>query len=114
MSTESRYFNSLFDISNRRFSVQLLRFDNGSFVSITEGKENIGSMSASITSDPVPTSTIIIPPKKESLFLKLMSEQISSIIKGINIVSAFLPEEIDTNTAKILMAKVMEMIKNDR
>ena len=29
-------------------------------------------------------------------------------------VSAFLPEEIDTNTAKILMAKVMEMIKNDR
>ncbi len=114
MSTESRYFNSLFDISNRRFSVQLLRFDNGSFVSITEGKENIGSMSASITSDPVPTSTIIIPPNKESLFLKLMSEQISSIIKGINIVSAFLPEEIDTNTAKILMAKVMEMIKNDR
>jgi hypothetical protein len=92
----------------------LLRFDNGSFVSITEGKENIGSMSASITSGPVPTSTIIIPSKKESLFLKLMSEQISSIIQGINIVSAFLPQEIDSNTAKILMTKVMEMIRNDR
>ena len=114
MSTESRYFNSLFDISNRRFSVQLLRFDNGSFVSITEGKENIGSMAASITSGPVPTNTIIIPSKKESLFLKLMSEQISSIIQGINIVSAFLPQEIDSNTAKILMTKVMEMIRNDR
>jgi hypothetical protein len=43
-----------------------------------------------------------------------MSEQISSIIQGINIVSAFLPQEIDSNTAKILMTKVMEMIRNDR
>jgi len=68
-------------------------------------------MSASITSGPVPTSTIIIPSKKESLFLKLMSEQISSIIQGINIVSAFIPQELDTKTTKILMTKIKEIIE---
>ena len=114
MVIESRYSKVLVDVDNRNFTIQVLRFDNGCFVSITEDQEKIGGMLASIGTDSIPISNMVIPPKSESLFLKLMSEQISSIIKGINIVSAFLPEEIDTNTAKILMTKVMEMIKNDR
>ena len=50
--------------------VQVLRFDNGSFVSITEGQEKIGGMLASIATEPVPSTTTIIPPKSESIFLK--------------------------------------------
>ena len=49
--------------------VQVLRFDNGSFVSITEGQEKIGGMLASIATEPVPSTTTIIPPKSESIFL---------------------------------------------
>jgi len=91
--------------------VQVLRFDKGSFVSITEGQEKIGGMLASIGTEPVSSTTTIIPPKSESIFLKMMSDYISSITKGINIVSAFIPQELDTKTTKILMTKIKEIIE---
>jgi len=91
--------------------VLVLRFDNGSFVSITEGQEKIGGMLASIATEPVPSTTTIIPPKSESIFLKMMSDYLSSITKGINIVSAFIPQELDTKTTKILMTKIKEIIE---
>jgi hypothetical protein len=91
--------------------VQVLRFDNGNFVSITEGQEKIGGMLASIGTEPVSSTTTIIPPKSESIFLKMMSDYISSITKGINIVSAFIPQELDTKTTKVLMTKIKEIIE---
>ena len=91
--------------------VQVLRFDNGNFVSITEGQEKIGGMLASIGTEPVSSTTTIIPPKSESIFLKMMSDYLSSITKGINIVSAFIPQELDTKTTKILMTKIREIIE---
>jgi len=109
--TESCYRRLSCDIDNRKFMVQVLRFDNGSFVSITEGQEKIGGMLASIATEPVPSTTTIIPPKSESIFLKMMSDYLSSITKGINIVSAFIPQELDTKTTKILMTKIKEIIE---
>jgi len=88
--------------------IQVLRFDNGSFVSITEGQEKIGGMLASIATEPVPSTVTIIPPKSESIFLKIY---LSSITKGINIVSAFIPQELDTKTTKVLMTKIKEIIE---
>nr|AIF13013.1 hypothetical protein [uncultured marine thaumarchaeote KM3_59_C01] len=111
MVTESCYRQISCDIDNRKFMVQVLRFDNGSFVSITEGQEKIGGMLASIATEPVPSTTTIIPPKSESIFLKMMSDYLSSITKGINIVSAFIPQELDTKTTKILMTKIKEIIE---
>jgi len=109
--TESCYRRLSCDIGNRKFMVQVLRFDNGSFVSITEGQEKIGGMLASIATEQVPSTTTIIPPKSESIFLKMMSDYISSITKGINIVSAFIPQELDTKTTKVLMTKIKEIIE---
>jgi len=109
--TESCYRRLSCDIDNRKFMIQVLRFDNGSFVSITEGQEKIGGMLASIATEPVPSTTTIIPPKSESIFLKMMSDYLSSITKGINIVSAFIPQELDTKTTKILMTKIKEIIE---
>jgi len=109
--TESCYRRLSCDIDNRKFMVQVLRFDNGSFVSITEGQEKIGGMLASISTEPVSSTTTIIPPKSESIFLKMMSDYISSITKGINIVSAFIPQELDTKTTKVLMTKIKEIIE---
>jgi len=109
--TESCYRRLSCDIDNRKFVVQVLRFDNGSFVSITEGQEKIGGMLASIATEPVPSTVTIIPPKTESIFLKMMSDYLSSITKGINIVSAFIPQELDTKTTKILMTKIKEIIE---
>ena len=113
MPSESRFSKTVIDIDNRSFTIQVLLFDNGSYVSITEGQEKIGGLTASIGTGTVPITTSIIPAKSESLFLKLMSEQLSSIITGINIVSAFIPKELENKTAKILIAKTREIVEND-
>ena len=111
MPSESRFSKTVIDIDNRSFTIQVLLFDNGSFVSITEGQEKIGGLTASVGTGTVPITTSIIPAKSESLFLKLMSEQLSSIITGINIVSAFIPKELENKTAKILIAKIREIVE---
>jgi hypothetical protein len=41
----------------------------------------------------------------------LISEQLSSIISGINIVSAFIPKKLENNTAKILIGKIKEIVE---
>ena len=111
MPSESRFSKTVIDIDNRSFTIQVLLFDNGSFVSITEGQDKVGGLTASIGTGTVPITTSIIPAKSESLFLKLMSEQLSSIITGINIVSAFIPKELENKTAKILIAKTREIVE---
>ena len=111
MPSESRFSKAVIDIDNRSFTIQILLFDNGSFVSITEGQEKIGGLTASIGTGTVPITTSIIPAKSESLFLKLMSEQLSSIITGINIVSMFIPKELENKTAKTLIAKIKEIVE---
>ena len=91
--------------------MQIFLFDNGSFVSITEGQEKIGGLTASIGTGSVPITNSIIPAKSESLFLKLISEQLSSIISGINIISTFIPKELENKTAKTLIAKIKEIVE---
>ena len=111
MPSESRFSKTVFDIDSRSFTIQVLLFDNGSYVSITEGQEKIGGLTASIGTGTMPITTSIIPAKSESLFLKLMSEQLASIITGINIVSAFIPKELENKTAKILITKIREIVE---
>ncbi len=111
MAGELRFSKTVVDIDKRSFTIQILLFDNGSFVSITEGQEKIGGLTASIGTGSVPITNSIIPAKSESLFLKLISEQLSSIIPGINLVSAFIPKELENKTAKTLIAKIKEIVE---
>ena len=111
MVSDSRYLSTVIEVGKRSFMVQMLRFDNGSFVSITENQDKIGGMIASIGTDSIPVTNTIIPAKSESLFLKLISERISSSIKGINIVSTFIPQELDSKTANTLMSKIKEIVE---
>ena len=111
MAGELRFSKTVVDIDKRSFTIQILLFDNGSFVSITEGQEKIGGLIASIGTGSVPITTSIIPAKSESLFLKLISEQLSSIISGINIISTFIPKELENKTAKTLIAKIKEIVE---
>ena len=111
MVSDSRYLSTVIEVGKRSFMVQMLRFDNGSFVSITENQDKIGGMLASIGTDSIPVTNTIIPAKSESLFLKLISERISSSIKGINIISTFIPQELDSKTANTLMSKIKEIVE---
>ena len=101
------------DVGDRRFVVEMVSFDNGIFVSISEGSKKLGSMVVSIATGPTPTTATVIPAKTDSLFLKLMAERISTQMKGISIVSLFANKELGNETAKILMSQIIELMKND-
>ena len=95
------------------FSLQIQKFENGFFISVTEGSNKIGSMVISLATGPRPVTTTIIPSRTESLFLKLVSEQISTKMRGIALVSAFIQKELSPSTAKGLMTEIMGMIENE-
>ncbi len=92
---------------NRTFLVNMLNFDNGIIISISENSPKIGPMLISVSSGPVPSTSIIIPTKSEELFLKLLSEKISSFLKGICLVTANFEKSLDNNTTKQLMHEIM-------
>ena len=92
---------------NRTFLVNMLNFENGMIISISENSQKIGPMLISISSGPVPSTSIIIPTKSEELFLKLLSEKISSFLKGICLVTANFERSLDNNTTKQLMHEIM-------
>ena len=101
------------NLESRGFFLQIQKFENGYFVSITEGSNKIGSMVVSLATGSNPITTTVIPSRSESLFLKLVAEQISSRMRGIALVSAFIQKELEPKTAKALMSEIMEMIDNE-
>jgi hypothetical protein len=98
-------------VDNREFLVQVVPFDNGNFISITEGKEKIGAMVVSIGSGTRTSTATVIPSKSESLFLKMVSERIASISNGICVVSLNTQKELGLETMKTLMNEIMEIVK---
>ena len=92
---------------NRNFLVNMLNFENGMIISISENSPKIGPMLISINSGPVPSTSIIIPTKSEELFLKLLSEKISSFLKGICLVTGNFEKTLDNETTKQLIQEIM-------
>ena len=90
----------------------VLKFENGNFISVSEGVEKLGSMVVSLSTGPTPVTTTVIPARTDSLFLKLTAERISTSTKGIAIVSAFIEKELKPETAKVIMSNITEMIQN--
>ncbi len=101
------------NLESRTFFLQIQKFENGYFISITEGTNKIGSMVISLATGPTPITTTIIPSRTESIFQKLIAEQISTRMRGIALVSTFIQKELEPNTAKALMFEIMEMVGND-
>ena len=64
------------NFESRTFYLKIHKFENGYFVSITEGNDKLGSMIVSLATGPTPTTTTIIPSRNESLSLRLIAERI--------------------------------------
>ena len=99
------------NVDNREFLVQVVPFDNGNFISITEGKEKIGAMMISIGSGTRTSTATIIPAKSDSFFLKMVSERVASNINGICVASLNIQKELGLETMKVLMNEIMEIIR---
>ena len=110
MSTRG-YTKKTISVGDRKFLLQSISFDNGNFVSVSEGGQKIGSMVVSIGTGPSAITTTVIPAKTDFLFLKLIAEKISTSIKGISIVSLFATKELGNDISKILMGEIMEIIQ---
>ena len=91
--------------------MQILSYDNGNFISVTEGSENIGGMIVSINSGPVPSTSTIIPPKSETLFLKLVSEKIAYVKQGMCLITGNFEKALEKDTTKQLMDVILEESK---
>ena len=96
---------------NRTFLVNMLNFENGLILSISENSLKIGPMLISISSGPVPSTSVIIPTKSEELFLKQLAEKISSFLKGICVVTGNFEKPLDNETTKQLMHEIIGEIK---
>ena len=112
MNSPNGFSKKTIGLEGRNFSLQILKFDNGSFVSVSENSSKIGSMVVSLNAGQNTITTTVIPSKSESLFLKLVAEKISYKMHGIAIVSTFIQKELDSDTAKVLMTEIMEIIEN--
>ena len=113
MNPPNGFFHKVVNLESRTFFLQIQKFENGYFISITEGTNKIGSMVISLATGPKPITTTIIPSRTESIFQKLIAEQISTRMRGIALVSTFTQKELEPNTAKALMSEIMEMVDND-
>jgi len=98
-------------VDNREFLVQLIPFDNGNFISITEGKEKIGAMIVSIGSGTRTSTATVIPSKSDSFFLKMVSERVASTVNGICVASINIQKELGLETMKVVMNEIMEIVK---
>ena len=107
----SGYTKKLVNINERSFLVQILNYENGNFISVTEGLENIGGMIVSINSGPVPSTSTIIPPKSDALFLKLVSERIAYTRQGMCLVTGNFEKALDKEITKQLMNAILEELK---
>ena len=110
--TTSPFCQKTVEVENRSFLVEVLKFDNGNFISISEGPKRLGSMVVSLISGPSPVTTTVIPSKFDSLFLKMTAERVASLSKGISVVSSNVQSELKPDAAKTLMSEIMEMVRN--
>jgi hypothetical protein len=83
----------------------------GDFISISEGKERIGTLVVSISSGGRISTAAVIPSKSETIFLKMVSERVASTINGICIFSLNIEKDLDLDSMKVLMNELMEIIK---
>ena len=110
MNSPIGFSKKTIELGGHTFSLQILKFENGSFVSLSEGADKIGSMVVSLNIGQNPVTTTVIPSKTESVFPKLIAEKISYKMNGIAIISTYIKKEIDSETAKVLMTEIMDMI----
>jgi hypothetical protein len=113
LTSPNGFFHKLVNLESRNFSLQIQKFENGYFVSVSEGSNKLGSMVVSLATGPAPITTTIIPSRSEALFLKLTAERISTSMRGIALVSTFIQKPLEPDTAKALMSEIMEMIENE-
>ena len=99
--------------SHRTFLIKFLSFENGCFISLTEGSDRIGSLCVSISSSNKVNTAKVIPSKFDSIFISTISEKVSSMVNGVCIVSLHSTKQLQLCDMKAIMEEIMNLVKNE-
>lgn len=111
MVSQFGYRKKTVKVNQREFLVQVIPFDNGDFISISEGKERIGTVVVSISLNRRTSTATVVPSKSETIFLRMVAERVASTVDGICIFSLSIQNELDLDVMKALMDEIMEIVK---
>ena len=100
--------------TSRNFLLNVMFFQNGCFVIITEGPPRIGAVSMAISASNKVSIAKVIPSKYDSIFLNTLAEKISSMINGISLVSLQSRRQLELDDMKAIMEEVMNAISSKR
>ena len=96
--------------SKRVFLIRLLPFQNGWFISVSEGSDRIGSLHVSIASSNKVNTARVIPSKYDSIFINTISETVTSRTNGISIVCVHSLEQLRLDDMKAIMGEIMNLV----
>lgn len=98
----------------RKFLFNILRFDNGYFISISEEKLRIGSISVSLATTNQTNTAKVIQDKNDQLFIDTLSRRISLMINGICIVSFFTKNKLQFDDMRTINDKILKTIEDKK
>lgn len=101
------------NISNRKFLFRLLKFENGYFISISEDKLRIKSISVSLATSNHTNTAKVIQDIHDQLFIDTLSKRISLMINGICIISFFTINKLQFDDMKTINDKILKAIEGD-
>ncbi len=100
--------------TKRKFYSNILKFDNGYFISICEEKLRIGSISVSLATTNQANTAKVIRDKNDQLFIDTLSRRISLMINGICIISFFTQNKLHFDDMKTINDKILKSIEEKR
>ena len=98
----------------RKFLFNILKFDNGYFISISEEKLRIGSISVSLATTNQTNTAKVIQDKNDQLFIDTLSRRISLMINGICIISFFTKNRLLFDDMKTINDKILKTIEDKK
>lgn len=99
-------------ISKRKFLTNILKFDNGFFISISEEKLRISSISVSLATTNQTNTAKVIQDKNDQLFIDTLSRRISLMINGICIISFFAKNKLQFEDMTIINDEILKLIED--
>lgn len=99
------------DSFGRKFNINILKFDNGYFISISENEIKIGSISVSLAITNKSNTAKVIPDKNDQLFIDTLSSRIALMKNGICVISLHTKNKLQLDDMKIINEKVLSAVE---
>ncbi len=97
----------------RTFILKSIEYDNGRFISISEGEPRIGSITVSLSITNKSNTARVIQDKHDQLFVDTLSKRISMMTNGICIISLYTKNKLELEEMKMLNEKILSIVEGN-